>query len=104
MCRGKLNTDLMNKYAMNTISSPQVISNPDQCRMVYNAWTAMGGDPADFPDPPDQCCNTFGIECDDQGRITKLFWIYKGLYGNLYPRLGDLLELKGLYVNESHEY
>ena len=86
MCRQDLDDQLKEKYIVN------------QCRIVYNAWIAMNGNPNEFPNPHQSCCGRLGIECDHQGQITKLRWQFKRLSGNLSPELGSLPRLRRLYV------
>ena len=74
----------------------ETISDPIQCKIAFEAWNELGGDPDDFPNPPEQCCEKLDIQCDADGNILELNWPDQGLDGILSPKLGNLTRLEKL--------
>ena len=68
------------------------VSNATQCKIAFEAWIKMGGNPNDFPKPRKDCCGKSGIKCDKEGNgnIVGIEWDLKNWIGKWSLKSEDL--------------
>jgi len=60
--------------------------------LVKQIYQKMGGDVSNIEDG----CNIPGVKCNEDGKVTQLFWTGKGLTGYIPEEIGELTDLEWL--------
>ena len=72
-----------------------ILAAYDDCHWVRVIYRKMGGDVSKIPN---DCCRMEGVICEGD-RVAGLFWAWKSMKGIIPPEIGNLVNLKRLYLS-----
>jgi hypothetical protein len=78
----------------------------NQCCIVATTWTVFGGEKLADQNKPKACCSTLGnktqpsgiegVDCNPDGKVTRINWSNKNLTGYIPTTIGKLVNLNVL--------